>query len=290
MRSSISFYRPRWRHHQLFVLPTRTAVAAFSPPPTWGRQHGDDARVRRPTTPTPTPTTRAYSSDSSPHYPDAPSHEHHHDLASYAAYAARTGLDTTSTLYVGTRYEYTVASALSALGFRDLRRVGGRSDCGIDLLGTWRLPVAPLRVLLQCKASAPSTKVGPHHVRELEGAFVGAPPGWRGPAGVLALLVAPRPATRGIRDALGRSRWPLGYVSCSLDGGLEQMIWNRRAEEEGLEGMGVGVQYYGDGDGGGGGPSKQRLVLTWKGKPYVVDSPSPSEPAESAGRPEQASE
>ncbi|KAI1403394.1 hypothetical protein F4819DRAFT_451280 [Hypoxylon fuscum] len=204
-------------------------------------------------------------------YPDSPSSEHH-DLASYAGYAARTGLDVTSKVYTGTRYEYIVVDALAPLGF-STNRIGGRSDYGIDLLGTWSvpsIPESPLRVLLQCKASAQNTKIGPHHVRELEGAFVGAPAGWRG-SGVLGLLVAQKPATKGVREALGRSRWPMGYISCSPDGRLEQMLWNRRAEEEGLEGMGVGIQFAEDD--GGGAERQQQIVLTWKGKPYVTDQP-----------------
>ncbi|OTA97285.1 hypothetical protein M434DRAFT_44101, partial [Hypoxylon sp. CO27-5] len=200
-------------------------------------------------------------------YPDAPgSSSEHHDLASYAAYAARTGLDLTSKTYLGTRYEYAVAAALSTLGFT-LRRVGGRDDCGIDLLGTWAVPshspsstpnaskTNPLRVLAQCKASASqSTRIGPQHVRELEGAFAGAPPGWRSSSSssssgssIVGFLVAQKPATKGVRDALARSRWPMGYVSCTEDGKLEQMLWNRRAEEEGLEGLGVGVRFCEDG-------------------------------------------
>ncbi|RYO75682.1 hypothetical protein DL766_007694 [Monosporascus sp. MC13-8B] len=216
-------------------------------------------------------------------YPDPPSTEHD-DLASYAAYAARTGLDTASTVYTGTEYEYTVAASLRRLGF-DMRRVGGRSDCGIDLLGTWAVPPSSasssplLRVLLQCKASSGARGgVAPRHIRELEGAFVGAPAGWRG-AGVLGLLVAQKPATKGIRDALGRSRWPMGYVSCSRDGRLEQMIWNRRAGEEGLEGVGVGVRYR-DTEGG---PPEGQLILTWRGRPYVPDEQHAGDPVEPLG-------
>ena len=186
------------------------------------------------------------------------------------------GLDTGTTTYVGTAYEYVVAASLRRLGL-DLRRVGGRSDCGIDLLGTWTLPSPsaspssppppPLRILLQCKAAGSrSSRVGPHYIRELEGAFAGAPAGWRGP-GTLALLAAQKPATRGIRDALGRSRWPMGYVSCAADGRLEQLLWNRRAEEEGLEGLGVGVRYTSDDEDAG-----QELILTWRGAPYLPDA------------------
>ncbi|CAJ2513793.1 Uu.00g019120.m01.CDS01 [Anthostomella pinea] len=205
------------------------------------------------------------------HYPEAPSNEHH-DATSYAAYAARTGLDIASKTYVGTHYEYTVAAALAPLGFT-IKRIGGRSDHGIDLLGIWAVPSAlppnkTLRVLLQCKVSSKNTAIDPKNIRELEGAFVGAPVGWRGSAGVLGLLIAQKPATRGIRDALGRSRWPMGYVSCSADGRLEQMIWNRRAEEEGLDGMGVAAQLSEDA-----GRENQRLVLTWKGRPHVATLP-----------------
>ncbi|KAI1180751.1 hypothetical protein F4777DRAFT_261692 [Nemania sp. FL0916] len=210
-------------------------------------------------------------------YPDAPSGDQHHDLASYLAYAERTGLDASSKVFVGTHYEYTIARALGGLGF-DLRRVGGHSDKGIDLLGTWRVPsaptTAPLRVLIQCKAYSHSpagkgkaARVGPQFVRELEGTYLGAPAGWRG-SGVVALLVAQRPATKGVRDALAHSRWPLAYVSCSKDGALEQMLWNRRAEEEGLEGMGVAAKLS-DEDRHG---KTQSLVLTWKGRPYASPS------------------
>lgn len=57
---------------------------------------------------------------------------------------------------------------------------------------------------------------------------MGAPEGWRG-EGVLALLVSKAEATKGVREALGRSRWPMGYVLCSAEGRVSQMLWNRVA-------------------------------------------------------------
>lgn len=270
---SILYHRPAWRRH---LLPT-----------SYIRPHKRPLNLRY---------VRSSSTSTSPPnhdllYPENPgSSSSHNDLASYAAYAARTGLDLTSKTYVGTRYEYTVAAALAPLGF-ELQRVGGRDDCGIDLLGIWRLPIpssrsrkssksAPLRVLVQCKAtSAQSTKIGPHQIRELEGAFAGAPPAWRhsfisspyptsSPSSpILGFLAVQKPATKGVRDALGRSRWPMGFVSCTADGRLEQMVWNGRAEEEGLEGLGVAVRFSeGESEDEAGG-SDQRLVLTWRGKP-----------------------
>jgi hypothetical protein len=169
-------------------------------------------------------------------------------------------LDEKSTVYVGTHYEYSVSRALAKYGFF-LKRIGGSSDYGTDLVGTWTLPSSrgsatptTLRVLVQCKAGA--QRVGPQHIRELEGAFVGAPVGWRG-TGVLGLLASERAATKGVRDSLGRSQWPMVYMCCSKDGVVSQMIWNQHAEELGLDGYGVAVRR-GDGE--------DELVLMRNGK------------------------
>jgi hypothetical protein len=167
-------------------------------------------------------------------------------------------MDTKSTVYVGTHYEYTVQSSFERLGMC-LKCIGGSSDYGIDLVGTWPLPSAPLplKVLVQCKALA--KKVAPSAARELEGAFVSAPHGWRG-SGVLGFLVSQNSATKGVREALGKSRWPMGYAQCGPDGKVLQLLWNRRAEEEGLGGIGVAVKYAGRER------SDKEVVLTWKGE------------------------
>lgn len=194
--------------------------------------------------PWPLPISRHFSSASDDSktliYPEASSTQHS-NLATFLVHAKRSGLDENSTVFVGTHYEYSVAAALSRYGF-SLKRVGGASDYGTDLLGTWTPPTTEqnFRVLVQCKAG--TQRVGPNLIRELEGAFVGAPTGWRG-HGVLGLLVSQRPATKGVRDSLGRSRWPMGYLCCSGHGAVRQMVWNQRAEEEGLEGFGVTSRY-----------------------------------------------
>lgn len=202
-------------------------------------------------------------------YPDPPSTQHH-NLATFLAHAERSGLDEKSTVFVGTHFEYTVASSLSRYGF-SLRRVGGASDYGTDLLGVWTPPTTSLtlRVIVQCKAGA--QRAGPNLIRELEGAFVGAPAGWRGSGGsggdgagrasrgVLGLLVSQQPATKGVRESLARSRWPMGYICCARDGRVRQMLWNGRAEDEGLEGLGVTMRYKE-------GTDEQELVLVRDGK------------------------
>lgn len=221
-------------------------------------------------------------------YPDQPRSVKHNDLPSFLRYAERAGLDPGSTTYVGTHFEYTVAEHLAPLGFL-LRRVGGASDRGIDLLGTWTLPIPkgasapfqePLRVILQCKAGA-GQRVGPHLVRELEGAFIGAPVGWRSRTGngddgnesgnangnglaVIGLLVTEKPATKGIRDALARSRWPMAYIYCAGAGHVRQMLWNQQAEKScGLTGLGVTLRHATDEHEG----AYTHIVLTWQGKP-----------------------
>ncbi|KAM7196385.1 Protein of unknown function (DUF2034) domain containing protein [Naviculisporaceae sp. PSN 640] len=202
----------------------------------------------------------------------------HNDLPSFLQYASRVGLSQTSTVFVGTHFEYTVASTLSLYGF-NLRRIGGASDAGVDLLGTWTIPSVstttsssqpqpqpqpPLRVIIQCKVT-PNPR--PSLIRELEGAFIGAPSGWRmnsssSEGGVLGFLILDKPATRGIREALGRSRWPMGFIYCSKEGIVEQFLWNERAVSQGLEGMGVVKRYASGG---------QQVALTNRGKmlPFV---------------------
>ncbi|CAK7227896.1 hypothetical protein SBRCBS47491_006724 [Sporothrix bragantina] len=265
--------------------------------------------VSRPWRASISPLTRSQSSKSSassspppppPHspsppliYPDQPRSVKHNDLPSFLRYAERAGLDTGSTTYVGTHYEYTVAGHLAPLGF-SLRRVGGASDRGIDLLGIWALPCLnstssasswkpgdePLRVILQCKAGA-GQRVGPHLVRELEGAFIGAPVGWRTRVGVgdgleteksgngsspavIGVLVTEKPATKGIREALARSRWPMAYIFCPSAGHVQQMLWNQQAEKTcGLAGLGVTLRHAVDEVEG----AYTHVVLTWQGKP-----------------------
>jgi hypothetical protein len=223
------------------MLPTRTALRLIRPAQ---QSHRNFTKVN--------PVAEEVT------YPDSQS-PHHHDLPTFLEYASRTNLDPSSTVYIGTHYEYTVKLALERFGM-SLKRIGGRSDAGIDLLGTWPLPSAlqPLKVLIQCKALA--KKIDPAQARELEGAFVGAPVGWRG-AGVLGLLVSQKSATKGVRETLGRSRWPMGYVLCSADGKISQMLWNRRAEEEGMEGIGVGLKHRASDI------SQKEVFLSWKGEP-----------------------
>ena len=191
--------------------------------------------------------------------------EHHQDLASFLAYAKRQKLSETSTTFQGTHYEYTVASGLTRLGF-DVLRTGKASDLGIDLLGWWHLPLSshsdaqPMKVLLQCKAYV--AKLGPRYVRELEGSFPGAPAHWQG-NGVMGFLVAPSEATKGMREAMVKSRLPLGFMQVTRDGKVLQMLWNQKASLWGLEGFGVTKKFTQKGSAND--ETEQEIVLTYNG-------------------------
>ncbi|KAJ5496020.1 hypothetical protein N7539_001136 [Penicillium diatomitis] len=194
--------------------------------------------------------------------PPSPSSRQHDDLQSFLSYAERTGLPSTSTVYVGTHYEYSVLQSLRKYAFA-LHRIGGRDDAGIDLVGTWHLPEREgqraLRVLTQCKAL--KTKLGPNIVRELEGALRQAPVGWRTDQTV-GILMSPREATKGVRDALARSQFPLFWMMLELDGTLKQVLWNARAEQLGLGALGVETQYGNATETG----RTREIALTWNGK------------------------
>ncbi|KAI9371294.1 hypothetical protein BJX61DRAFT_543832 [Aspergillus egyptiacus] len=203
--------------------------------------------------------------------PPPPPSASHNDLPSFLAYATRTNLPASTTTYQGTLYEYTVQSHLRNLAFA-LHRVGGRSDLGIDLSGTWHVGAnqvldPPIRVIVQCKAL--KAKIGPHVVRELEGVTARHVP--RG-AGV---LVSPREATRGVREALGRSGMPLIWMMVEWSGRVRQVLWNGKVEGLGLAGLGVEVRYFANANAntnananleeGGDGGGSEEARLTWDG-------------------------
>jgi Protein of unknown function (DUF2034) len=123
---------------------------------------------------------------------------------------------------------------------------------------------------VQCKALA--AKVGPNIVRELEGAFAGAPAGWEG-ADVVGILCARREASKGVRDTVRRSGRGLIWVMVDdqvAHGGeaddearIRQVVWNQRIADLCAEGLGVGIVYGGEkGDAHG---LQGEVRLMWKG-------------------------
>ncbi|KAI7426391.1 hypothetical protein KC336_g6339 [Hortaea werneckii] len=231
--------------------------------------------------PTNTPRRRKSSTDDEvPPRLLPPSSQKHHDLASFLEYAERTSLNPKSTVYRGTHFEYTAAQTLGDYAFQ-LRRTGRSNDLGIDLVGHWNLPGSSIAaagghqpseggvghampVLVQCKAG----KLTPSMVRELEGAYIGAPAGWRGD-GVLAVLVSTVSATKGVSAAVQRSQWPLAVMQIERDGILRQFVWNNKAAEAGLTGLGVTTKYASKtGDDGRQEGVEQSIGLTWMDKAW----------------------
>ncbi|KAL3461619.1 hypothetical protein BJX64DRAFT_155733 [Aspergillus heterothallicus] len=220
-----------------------------------------------------------------PPIPASPSPSHN-SLSTFLVYASRTSLPESTTTYQGTLYEYIVQTYLRNSGF-SLYRVGGRSDLGVDLSGTWHVganPVTdpPVRVVVQCKSL--KGKLGPSVVRELEGVagrFVRARSssvtGEGSGGGYAGVLVSPREATKGVREALGRSGMPLVWMMVGWDGVLRQVLWNSSVESlgGGLGGLGVETVYRPGIDPGNesefaSGSDKveqrQEVRLTWEGK------------------------
>jgi hypothetical protein len=112
---------------------------------------------------------------------------------------------------------------------------------------------------VQCKAL--KAKLGPNLVRELEGTFRQAPVGWR-TGQTVGILVGPREATKGVRDALARSTYPLFWMMIERDGTLKQALWNARAEELGLGPLGVETRYGVEGESSS---VTKEVALTWDG-------------------------
>ena len=169
--------------------------------------------------------------------PPSPS-ANHSSQRTFLAHSRRTGLNPASTVFTGTRYEYLTLSSLRRLGI-ELAKVGGSGDKGVDLVGFWHLPqwshtsrqTTPanaveetqpkkidekIKVVVQCKRISPTARaarsIGPSVVRELEGAFRGAPTGWRAREGVLGMLVSTRAATKGVIEGMKRSERALAWV------------------------------------------------------------------------------
>ena len=178
---------------------------------------------------------------------------------------------TIAPVHIGTTYEHLCLRTLHRLGF-SLSRTGGKSDKGIDLLGTWEPPVPPgadssLRVIVQCKAHA--GQVQPALIRELEGAATGAPGEWRS-LDTIAVLCSPKGATGGIRDAMRRTErgiiWATIEEIPSLDehekqAKITRLLWNERVRKVVANGLGAGLQFVPGSSG-----VEQELVLMLQGR------------------------
>lgn len=153
--------------------------------------------------------------------------------------------DPGTNFFRGTLFEWHTREALqSSLGM-SLDHVGGRSDRGIDLRGTWPLSTTFPRlpsglqpdILAQCK----NVRRGctPDHLRSLVGAIVGH----TSDTNTIGLLSTPyhKPFTPLFLSAFSGSRVPLGLVQ--IEGiTLKSLIFNEAAKQL-LPGISVTTYY-----------------------------------------------
>lgn len=118
-------------------------------------------------------------------------------------------------------------------------------------------------MFVQCKAL--KTKLGPNLVRELEGSFnLRQAPVGSGGGGKLGVLVGTREATKGVRDAMARSSYPVMWMMVEKEGGrVLQTLWNAKMEEMGLGALGVEVQFSSASESG---QATRSIALTWDGE------------------------
>ncbi|KAG0376064.1 hypothetical protein BGX24_008328 [Mortierella sp. AD032] len=169
-----------------------------------------------------------------------------------------------STLYRGTRFEYQTQEVLrKTLGIYT-QRSAGNGDLGVDLRGTWFLPLSAspkqgdmvrhLKVIVQCKMM--TSKIGPKFVRELQGSlsFETQP--------TMAILAVSSEYTKQALLPYAKSLWPMALVV--IDTKAEECIklmWNRAAEKV-MHGLQVGTRWMPGANGG----LDSRPVLCFEGK------------------------
>lgn len=190
----------------------------------------------------------------------------HHDLRSYLEYAKKSGVDQTSNVFKGTKYEYLVIDTLKSYGL-ELNSIGRRGDRGKDFEGVWKLHKHTKKqpnvmwVIGQCKAR----KVGPKEVRELDGTSSGNRECTR-------LLVSNSKSSKGTSEAIQASSTPMAFLQVTEDGDLVQCFWNSAAAEAGLGRLGTTMRYggrsgsRGNSSGSGSSTPLGTIALTWAGK------------------------
>lgn len=139
-----------------------------------------------------------------------------------------------SSVHRGVAFEKRAMRLLQTNLSMSLNHVGGKSDGGIDLQGWWWLPFAPnaftdpthrrrVRVLAQCKAE--KKKIGPKHIREMEGVLHRH---FNDPNPMVALFISESHFTK---DALLRTQsstipFFLLHLPPEHEDNIGSMVWN----------------------------------------------------------------
>ncbi|KAF9951144.1 hypothetical protein BGZ65_006155 [Modicella reniformis] len=142
--------------------------------------------------------------------------------------------NTDSATYRGTLFEYQTQEILKKhLGIYT-QRFAGSNDLGVDLRGTWFLPLSSspnpgdmvrhLKVIVQCKTM--SSKIGPKFVRELQGSlsYESQP--------TMAILATSSEFTQQALLPYAKSLWPMALVVIDTKSQeCRKLMWNRAAEK-----------------------------------------------------------
>ncbi|KAG0245830.1 hypothetical protein BGX31_005932 [Mortierella sp. GBA43] len=241
-----------------------------------GRTSINDYAVHSALEPAPFPRDlHLFSPSTAVESPKSPSQGTHSDLESFEDLDHNTA----SALYRGTLFEYQTQEVLKkCLGIYTLRTAGS-NDLGIDLRGTWFLPLSAspkpgdmvrhLKVIVQCKTTG--SKIGPKYVRELQGSlsYESQP--------TMAILASSSEFTKQALLPYAKSLWPMALVVIDTETQqCRKLMWNRAAEKV-MYGVQVGTQWALDGQGG----VQSRPVLCFEGKvierlpgPHLNESPS----------------
>ncbi|CAG8464172.1 25836_t:CDS:2 [Dentiscutata erythropus] len=145
----------------------------------------------------------------------------HYDLKSFLALK---DVNTNSSIYRGTLYEYQTMSCLKTTLGIVTRRVGKANDGGIDFRGQWILPDKKLYVVGQCKALA--KKCPPNIIRELEGVLC------QETEGTLCILSSMNGFTKSAIKRYIASPFPIMLIAVTDHGKKYSCIlWNKTAEK-----------------------------------------------------------
>ncbi|KAF9423778.1 hypothetical protein BGZ94_008155 [Podila epigama] len=165
----------------------------------------------------------------------------HNDLYSFE----ELDHNTKSTIYRGTLFEYQTQEILKKRLGIYTQRSAGNGDRGIDLRGTWFLPLSAspqpgdmvrhLKVIVQCKMM--NAKIGPKYVRELQGSlsFESKP--------TLAMLAVSSEFTKQAIYPFVKSQWPMALVVIDTENHeCKKLMWNKAADDVML-GVHVGTKW-----------------------------------------------
>ncbi|KAF9936522.1 hypothetical protein BGZ67_002245 [Mortierella alpina] len=172
--------------------------------------------------------------------------------------------NTDSTIYRGTLFEYQTQEILrNCLGIYT-QRSAGNNDYGVDLRGTWFLPLSAspmpgdmvrhLKVIVQCKKM--NSKIGPKFVRELQGSlsYESQP--------TMAILAVSSEFTKQALLPYAKSLWPMALVVIDTKTNeCRKLMWNRAAEKV-MHGVQIGTRWMS----GEGEQMESRPVLCFQGK------------------------